>query len=457
MAENNNQNNRRKNVTGSYKGVTGSYKSPSAHSSYVNNRSDATTLFDKAKPGTKKAPERKEPTKIYTQKNARKPQQDAPKRSDTLRQRETQNSKKSFDWKAWFSKDNVKGFLREVRFYGIIVVISLLFTWGIVSVANDVFAFIKPADTIVVSIPEGSNTEAIAKVLKQDKVIKHPFVFRLYCKLKKAEGKFQYGDYSLGADYSYDMIISKLKKASVQAETVTLTIPVGATQDEIVKILTAGKYTNITDLEYALNEYEFKNYEFVSKLPDRRCRLEGYLPAGDYELYKGESAVSIISKMLARFEETILTEENKALITATGKSLDTLVTTASLVYAECDNKEHYKTVASVIANRLSMPENRYLCLTSPINYVLPERKQILTATEMNTASTYNTYLYEGLPTGPVCTPSAEAFVAVISPESTAYNYFISDGQKTVFSSTAEEHTKALADMPKTVKGTEVIR
>ena len=132
--------------------------------------------------------------------------------------------------------------------------------------------------------------------------------------IKRADGKFQFGDYTLNSKLDYNQIISKLKRTSAQAEILKLTIPEGATQDDITEILTAGKYTNITELEQALNSYDFEKFEFVQNLPDRRCRLEGYLPAGEYEIAKGESAVSIVSKMLERFEQTVLTEENKLLI-----------------------------------------------------------------------------------------------------------------------------------------------
>ncbi len=479
---NDNSSNKKRNITGSYPGVTGSYKPQSRNIIFDDIKKPDTVSSDTIITPAVKNTDSVTSDTIVSPKvssdtivtpNIRKQASDKTRIieetiiSDPVNVHKTKKSetikkeiypKKNFNWKMWFSQENVKGYMKHVRFYGICVLVALFLTFGIVNISNDIFAFIKPDENIVVTIPEGSTTPAISKILKESGVIKHPTVFALYSKfIKKADGKFQFGDYTLNSRLDYNQIISKLKRTSAQAEMLKLTIPEGATQDDITEILTAGKYANITELDSALNSYDYEKFEFVRNLPDRRCRLEGYLPAGDYEIAKGESAISIVSKMLERFEQTVLTEENKLLIEKTGKSLDEIITTASLVYAECDNADSYKTVASVLANRLSNPVENYLQLTSTINYVLAQSKKVLNSDDKLTDSSYNTYIYTGLPTGPVCTPSLAAIQAVINPESSGYMYFISDGTKTTFSVTAEEHKKHLANASETAKGTDVIR
>ncbi len=413
------QNNQpRRNITGSYPGVTGSYKSPNA-----------------PQPKQSVSPPKTEQLKTVS----------APKKQP-----------QSFDFKAWFSSDNMKVFLKHLKYYGAIVLAALLLTVCIVNVSNDVFAFIKPDDSIVVNIPKGTSTMGIAKILKKNNVIEHPLVFMLYSKLKRADGQFQYGDYSLNSNLGYDLVIAKLKKASVQAQTVTFTIPEGSTQDKVVEILTSKRYLSASDLESALNDYEYEEFEFVSQIPDRRCRLEGYILAGDYEMSVGESAVSVVEKMLERFKTTVLTDANQKLIKSSGLTIDQVVTFASLVQAECDNADDFKTVASVFNNRLKSDSDKKLCLTSPIKYVLSTDKATLDSDDKFTDSKYNTYIYDGLTPGPVCFVSEAAISAVLSPESSSYMYFISDGEKTYFSSTEDEHTKTLKKVSG-AKGTETIK
>lgn len=415
-----------RNVTGSYPGVTGTYK---PHSAYPEGTMPTGSVHGSAESRSEK---------IRNSANESKPH------------------KKGFDFRLLFSGDNNREFLRQLRYYGLIVLASLLLTFGIVSLSNDVFAFVKRDESIIVTVEQGVSTKKIASALKKAKVIDHPLVFRLYCKLKKADGKFQYGDYSLNSNLAYDQIISALKKPSVQAESFTVNIEPGSTQDEIVSYLTSNKYASAEELENALNKYDYDKFEFVKDLPDRRCRLEGYLPSGEYEFFVGESAVSMISKMLTRFEETVLTDENKELIKASGKTTDEIITLASLVQAECDNANDYAHAASVLQNRLASGTG-FLQLTSPINYVLSAKKTQLTADDRQTDSDYNTYIYAGLPKGPVCNPTAEAVRAVLSPSGSDDMYFISDGENTYFAKDKESHMKNLKGLPATVKGTDTVR
>ncbi len=410
----------KKNITGSYPGVTGSYKRQSE---------------------VKPAPQRAK----------------APSKSETVKKQAQPKEQAGFDFKLWFSQDNVRAFLKQFAYYGAIVLVSIMLTYGIVNVANDVFAFIKPDENIIVSIEQGSSTMTIAKALKKGGVINHPVVFRLYSKLKKADGAYQYGDYTLNSNLGYDQIISKLKRTSVQAETVKFTIEAGSTQDEIMEFLTSKEYFDYTELEHAFNDYEYKDFDFVAKIPERRSRLEGYFVPGEYEMSVGESAVSVTEKILTRFKETVLTEENKAALTATGFSVDEVVTFASLLQSECGASDMYKTAAAIIYNRLRGQTPMPLCLTSPINYVLPQPKAQLDINDKNIDNEYNTYIHSGLAKGPVSTPSAEAIAAVLAPETSSYMYFISDGATAYYAVSADEHEQNLKKASKSAKGTDTIR
>ena len=429
------------NVTGSYPGVTGTYK---PHSAYPSSNTAAGAKKTQSAGTRQQKPinERSEAVRNGTDSAAKDKAPDAQKRG--------------FDFKLWFSRENNRAFLKQLRYYGLIVLAALILTFGIITVSNDVFAFIKPDESIIVTIEQGGGTPAIAKALKKAGVIEHPLIFRLYSKLKKADGKYQYGDYTLNSNLAYDQIIAALKKPSVQAESYKVTIPEGATQDEIAELLISQKRVAAAELEHALNEYEYEDFEFISDLPDRRCRLEGYLPAGEYEFYVGESAVSIVEKMLTRFEETVLTEENKAKIEQSGMSLDDIVTLSSLVFAECSDEGAFKGVSRVLLNRLA-DENGLLQLTRTINYVLAAEKTEFTADDKKTDSEYNTYIYAGLPPGPVCNPSLAAINAVLAPEEGSNKYFVSDSDKTYFAATLEEHNANLKKVSKSAKGTDTIR
>ncbi len=59
-------------------------------------------------------------------------------------------------------------------------------------------------------------------------------------------------------------------------------------------------------------------------------------------------------------------------------------------------------------------------------------------------SPYNTYLYYGLPPGPINSPGRKSILAVLYPDKHQYLYFVADGTGGhVFSRTYAEHQKAV--------------
>jgi UPF0755 protein len=66
-------------------------------------------------------------------------------------------------------------------------------------------------------------------------------------------------------------------------------------------------------------------------------------------------------------------------------------------------------------------------------------------------SPYNTYKYEGLPPGPICSPGRAAILAALYPDSTSSAmYFVAEGDGGhVFSTTLSEHLTAVRQVRQT--------
>jgi len=62
--------------------------------------------------------------------------------------------------------------------------------------------------------------------------------------------------------------------------------------------------------------------------------------------------------------------------------------------------------------------------------------------ELNGATTYNTYVIDGLPPTPIANPGKDAILAVLNPMPGDDLYFVADGKgKSLFAATMAEHTK----------------
>ena len=361
--------------------------------------------------------------------------------------------KERFDFVELFSKKNMKRFIRHLIFYIVLVTISVLLTWAIVVAANDINAFIKEDETIVVTIPKGASVDQIGTILEDNGVIDSKLAFKGYCKFKKSSG-FQYGEYELNSNLCYKEIITKLKKSSESRETAKITIPEGYEQREIVDLLVKEGYADRAVLEDVLANYEF-DYDFVRDLPKRNNRLEGYLFPDTYEIFVGDE-VSIINTMLANFQKKIEDEEIKKLIGKSKYTLDEIITMASIVEREGADNSEFAKVASVFYNRLDSKSYPYLESCATVQYVLPERKDVLSIADTDMDNPYNTYINKGLPPGPIACPGLDAIKAALDPAETDYYFFVASSQGTLFSETYKEHLSDVKKAGNSAYGTSTV-
>jgi len=123
------------------------------------------------------------------------------------------------------------------------------------------------------------------------------------------------------------------------------------------------------------------------------------------------------------------------------------LTLASIIERETRADEEKATIASVFYNRIA--EGMRLQTDPTVQYALgfDENEQTwwktqLTEADLQVVSPYNTYLYAGLPPGPIANPSLTSLEAVAYPAQTPYFYFRAkcDGSGThAFSVTYQEH------------------
>jgi len=111
---------------------------------------------------------------------------------------------------------------------------------------------------------------------------------------------------------------------------------------------------------------------------------------------------------------------------------------ASIIQKEAANVEEMPLVSSVIYNRLKT--DMKLQMDGTLNYGQYSHVKITPQRIREDTSSYNTYMYKGLPPNPICSVSKEAIFAAIFPKATNYLYFVKNKNGThTFSQNYETH------------------
>ena len=308
--------------------------------------------------------------------------------------------------------------------------------------ANDVLALNKEYSSVIITVEEDEDFDQIVDTLKEEGIIQYPMVFKLYAFFSSAEEKIAPGTYALDTDMDYRAIVTNMSASSATRQTVNVTIPEGYTIDQIFQLLEDKGVSSVEKLQDMAANYDYKFTWLQGVIPlGEYTRLEGYLFPDTYTFYMGEDPKYVINKMLANFERKM--EGYFEQIEESGYTLADIVTIASMIEKETDGDDQAK-IASVIYNRLEGgATNGHLQIDSTLVYINGGR--VPTEEDKSIDSPYNTYLYPGLPAGPIANPGMEALYAALEPESTNYYYYaLGDDGKHHFFRTYQEHQNFIA-------------
>lgn len=291
------------------------------------------------------------------------------------------------------------------------------------------------ADDGTVSEEEYADMSEVADLLKDNGLIRYKSLFLLFSQFSHASEKITPGTYQLNSDMDYSALVNNLSSNSDSRATIDLMIPEGLTLEETFQLLEDNGVANVDDLEETAATHDYA-FDWLEDIPlGDASRLEGYLFPDTYTFYLGEDPLYVINKMLVNFDEK-LTEDMRTQIADSGYTIHDIVILASIIEKETDGSDQAD-IASVLYNRLETDATGgYLQMDSTIQYLLDERKETLTEEDLAIDSPYNTYLYPGLPAGPISNPGMEAIYAAINPNDTDYVYFLTgaDGTTQFFSS-----------------------
>lgn len=331
-----------------------------------------------------------------------------------------------------------------------LLILFLLAVIAVAAAGTYVYTQIQPVpaseEAIRITIEPGTGTSGIADILEKQGLIKNSFLFVSYLKWKSEGSRFQAGIYDLNPGVTNDEIIGKLNTGDVvKAEMIRFTIPEGFTVKQMAEKLAEEGLADQEIFLGIVDEASGLSGELLADIPEDgqlTHRLEGYLFPETYELEKGSTEQDIVARM---FEETgkrlgsIADFDQK--LTASGLTLNELMTIASLVEREVVADSERSMVAGVIYNRLKA--DMKLEIDATVQYVLDKPKERLLHSDLRSVdSPYNTYLYAGLPPGPIAAPSLKSVEAALAPTASEYLFYVTkkDGSgEHLFAKTYKEH------------------
>ncbi len=293
---------------------------------------------------------------------------------------------------------------------------------------------------IKISVKNGSSTGQVADLLHDSGMIRNVFAFKVYLKLSGNEDKLQAGTYRIAKSESVSQIVGHLINGKVDQFSITFypgaTLVDNTDKPEIKKtdvttILKRAGYSE-EEISAALRA------KYVSPLFNSKpasADLEGYIYGETYNFNVGASVSEIFEKVFDEFYGDITANNLIDGFKSRGLNLYEGITLASIIQKEVNTEGDQKQVAGVFYNRL----DQGMVLGSDVTYQYIADKNGLVR-DPNLDSPYNTRVNGGLTPGPIAAPGLSALMAVASPNSNEYLYFLSgDDDITYFASTYAEH------------------
>ncbi|MDO4805834.1 MAG: endolytic transglycosylase MltG [Coriobacteriales bacterium] len=336
----------------------------------------------------------------------------------------------------------------------ILLLVGALGAGGVYLVMNILHPYegarVEDGQQVTVVIPEGSSGTAIIQELLDAGVIHSSKDFRKAVQQQNADQSLRCGTYTFVTGSDPSDVVAQLVKGPNSSEG-QLQVPEGLTLKKTAKLVEESLGIPAKEfIKQAKAANYVDDYPFLELAAKSKGTLEGYLYPKTYDLSGKEvTADTVIRLMLSQYQSEVadldFTEAKSHIASQYNLKVNDydILKIASIIEKEAINEDDRPKVSSVFYNRLSI--GKALESDATMGYVTGGA---VDADDLKTDSPYNTYLYQGLPPTPICSPSQWAIEAAVEPADTNYYYFFiieeGDYSNHTFSETYEEHDEAYA-------------
>jgi len=308
------------------------------------------------------------------------------------------------------SKDVCNEWCREARMYDRILPAAflggiLLFLIYFVTIA----APLNFPSASLLKIPEGSTVAQAAQILKEKHIIHSVRIFELVERIYGSGNTIISGEYFFPGPESVFTVAKRLAHGDRELVPVRVRIPEGATSMQISELL-------------AEKVPDFDDTTFLTLAKPQ----EGRLFPDTYLFLPGEDPSLVLSSMMDNFDQHIAASTTADAIAKFGKSQNDILTMASILEREGATTKDREMISGILWHRIAIGMKLQVDAVFP--YIIGVNSFQLTKADLLTDSPYNTYLYKGLPPGPISNPSLDSILAAVQPTKTNDLYYLSDLQ-----------------------------
>ena len=286
-----------------------------------------------------------------------------------------------------------------------------------------------------VIVPRGASFKTVLDSLQSSGVIRFRWTLDVAGRLLGLTKTMKAGKYLFPRGLSNVAILHDLEEGKSRV-VVQVLIPEGWRMERIA--LQCGKLLGIDSQRFiALCDRS----EFRRELGVDAASLDGYLMPDTYKFLWQTTEEEIIERMVGEFRsfyvDSLRKRQEEVKLT-----LPQVLTLASIVEGEAHLDRERPVIAGVYLNRLK--KRMRLEADPTVQYVIPNGPRRLLFSDLRYDSPYNTYLYYGLPPGPINSPGRKSILSVLYPEKHSFLYFVADGTgRHVFTKNYIEHQKAV--------------
>ena len=283
-----------------------------------------------------------------------------------------------------------------------------------------------PGDDVIIALGSGDTSANIGGELEEFGVIQNATVYSWWVRLKGG-AEFQAGEFTFQENSSASEVIDVLESGPTRvalASTLSVTFPEGLTIEQIATVIDDQEGISFTGAEFV---EELRKGRIRSKYgPDFGAldpeveEWEGLLFPDTYSVLADSDPETLLRQLI---ETTDAVGDRLGLFQSdrsVGLSPYEVLTVASLIEKEAKVEEDRAKIARVIYNRLAM--DIPLGIDATIAYFTGDN--VLTRTDLDTPSPYNSRLTRGLPPTPIAAPGEASLRAALNPASGDWLFYV---------------------------------